>query len=163
MKCKTNLSSPVPDRDTLAGRYFETLPYELIRSRGGVWLALISQAIPEKPVATAVLVLRAPRHRENTDRRSRRLRRPCVRAPRKCTTRPPLIALTDQETRRTPASPPSVGGFFRTDQVGLVHWQRTVNPDAPRGFVVVRGNPPSTDCSNPEKVSFEGCFLCRDG
>jgi len=144
----TNLSSPVPDRDTLAGEYFETLPYEPYPVQEEALLAYFT-GDPEKTGGHGVLVC-APTGTGKTLIAEAAVYE-ALRSGTRMYYTTPLIALTDQKLDELRES--AVRWGFSPDQVGLVTGNRTVNPDAP--VLVVVAEILLNRLLNPEKFSFE--------
>lgn len=139
---------PVPDRDTLAGEYFETLPYEPYPVQEEALLAYFT-ADPDKNGGHGVLVC-APTGTGKTLIAEAAVYE-ALRSGTRMYYTTPLIALTDQKLDELRAS--AVRWGFSPDQVGLVTGNRTVNPDAP--VLVVVAEILLNRLLNPEKFSFD--------
>ncbi|TWU16540.1 DEAD/DEAH box helicase [Allorhodopirellula heiligendammensis] len=140
--------APVPDRDALAGEYFETLPYEPYAVQEEALLAYFT-ADPDKTGGHGVLVC-APTGTGKTLIAEAAVYE-ALRAGTRMYYTTPLIALTDQKLDELRAS--AVRWGFSADQVGLVTGNRTVNPDAP--VLVVVAEILLNRLLNPEKFSFD--------
>lgn len=141
-------SSSVPDRDTLAGEYFETLPYEPYPVQEEALLAYFT-GDPEKTGGHGVLVC-APTGTGKTLIAEAAVYE-ALRAGTRMYYTTPLIALTDQKLDELRES--AVRWGFSADQIGLVTGNRTVNPEAP--VLVVVAEILLNRLLNPEKFSFE--------
>ncbi len=141
-------ATPPPDRDTLAGEYFETLPYEPYPVQEEALLAYFT-GDPEKNGNHGVLVC-APTGTGKTLIAEAAVYE-ALRAGTRMYYTTPLIALTDQKLDELRDS--AVRWGFSADQVGLVTGNRTVNPDAP--VLVVVAEILLNRLLNPEKFDFD--------
>ncbi|MCM2369558.1 DEAD/DEAH box helicase [Aporhodopirellula aestuarii] len=139
---------PVPDRDALAGEYFETLPYEPYPVQEEALLAYFT-GDPETTGGHGVLVC-APTGTGKTLIAEAAVYE-ALRAGTRMYYTTPLIALTDQKLDELRES--AVRWGFSADQVGLVTGNRTVNPDAP--VLVVVAEILLNRLLNPEQFSFD--------
>ncbi|EMI43353.1 DEAD/DEAH box helicase [Rhodopirellula sp. SWK7] len=141
-------SQPVPDRDTLASEYFETLPYQPYPVQEEALLAYFT-GDPEATGGHGVLVC-APTGTGKTLIAEAAVYE-ALRAGTRMYYTTPLIALTDQKLDELRES--AVRWGFSADQVGLVTGNRTVNPDAP--VLVVVAEILLNRLLNPEQFSFD--------
>ncbi len=139
---------PSPDRDTLAGEYFETLPYEPYPVQEEALLAYFT-ADPDKTGGHGVLVC-APTGTGKTLIAEAAVYE-ALRSGTRMYYTTPLIALTDQKLDELRES--AVRWGFSADQVGLVTGNRTVNPEAP--VLVVVAEILLNRLLNPENFSFD--------
>lgn len=118
-------SSDVPDRDTLAAEYFDTLPfspYPVQEEALLAWFTAKQGVLVCAPTGTGKTLIAEAAIYE------------ALRTGQRCYYTTPLIALTDQKLIELQES--AVRWGFKETDVGLVTGNRTVNPQAPVLVVV---------------------------
>lgn len=144
---------PDLDRDTLAGEYFELLPYEPYPVQEEALLAYFTgqtEAAEDGPAAQHGVLVCAPTGTGKTMIAEAAVYE-ALRTGKRMYYTTPLIALTDQKLDELRES--AVRWGFSADQVGLVTGNRSVNADAP--VLVVVAEILLNRLLNPEAFEFD--------